>query len=248
MATYLSSEWFHSLATVMARQTPVLSAGGTVFVVEYGLDDVPSGCERVHTQTFLDGRLTDWRRGSSGAADVTLRRTYEVDRDDLLSRGHTDQIVAATELQSPDTSWGDVFGVDERRMLGVGLPDGLEITVAVTSPDTPFGLVQLSYSLCGDRLRRAGVLHPDLVMTGPYQRMLAWLHDDQTLLGHLLVCADHKSTVEGDYFKMSALEGCVSAPRPHSTWRHSENLMTYATCRRHSGLDATVDEIDTATL
>ena len=132
--------------------------------------------------------------------------------------------------------------------LGVGLPDGLEIIFGVTSPDTPFGLVHRNYSLRGERLCLAGGIQPDLVMTGPYERMLGWLHNEQTLLGHLLVSADHQSTVEGDYFKMSALEGCVSAPRPRSTSSNFKNMTTYAKCRRHSGLAATVDAIEAATL
>ncbi len=246
MFEYLSEGWFGAVADCVDARTGSPSVGRT-FTVEYVLDGAPDGCARGHTQTFVDDELVGWEPGLSGRADLTVRRTYDIDKDDLLSRGHPRRIAEATEFQSSGVPRGDVFGVEACHELADSLPSGLEISFALRCPDTAVGLVEHRYLLRANRLQPMSSEQADVSVAGPYRSVLQWFHHEEVLLGHLVVGADYETRIDGDYFRMSALEGCVSAPQPSSSSDHAGRLATYADCRHHVDFTNTIDQIDAIT-
>jgi hypothetical protein len=216
--------------------------------VDYVVDDGPQGCSRLHSQTFVGDELTDWRTGNSGSPDLILRRAYEVDRDDLLARADANRVADASTLQSAGFSGGDVFGVESGARLQTALPAGLEFGLELRSPDTAFGEVERRYVVDADGLDHCDVEELDVLVRGPYVSVMAWLHCADTLLGHFLVCDDFDTTVDGDYFKMSAIEGVMSAPKATPTIKRAAQLLTYAACRRLPRVRELADAVDSITL
>ncbi len=247
MIDYLSHGWFSAVTVLLRRRPSDVHGLGRIFVVDHVLHGAPEGCSRLHTQAFVDHHLVTWTSGLSGRADLTVRRAYDVDKQDLLGRGHADRVADVTALQGAGVPSGDVFGIEAYSELSTALPPGLKINFGLHCADTPFGGVERDYVLRGNRLAPTGSVPVDLFVAGPYVSLLSWIHDAERLLGHLLVCPDHATNVEGDYFKMSAVEGCISAPRDSSSSDHARRLATYAACRNHGDFIAMIDEIDVVT-
>lgn len=244
MLTFLAEGWFESVRALLS------TAGATVvspgLTVEHVVDDVPERGRVHHWQRFAGCRLVAWQSGRPPRRDLTIRRTYQVDRDDLLSRGTASAAWIGTELSS-STVTGDVLGSSREAFTANVLPDGLVLTFAVEVPDTPFGPLRADYSVTADGVEASDPTEADVVVRAPYPIILRWLHDEDTLLGHLISCADYGAVVEGDLFKASALEAVVSTPRSTSVDGHASVLRRYAACRHAESFAAVIDAIDAFT-
>jgi hypothetical protein len=245
--TYLSDEWFAEVHALLPSATARIAAP---FVVNHLITDVPSGSSASHAQRYAGGLLVDWHPGCAPNADLTITRSYDADRADVLCRGVAREAWLGSELTTSHGT-GDVFGfvagaAAGDRYAGV-LPDGLVLRFALECADGPFGPLRADYEFTREGPAACPGQAVDVVVRAPYRRLLQWVNDDDVLLGHLIVDLDHETSVEGDLFKASAIEGVVSMPAPGTSARHVAPLDEYAACRRASSVEALVDAIDDIT-
>jgi hypothetical protein len=245
---YLSGPWFDLVRGVVGD-----AAVQPDLVVTHHADGDGRAPPTSHTQSFAGGRLCGWAPGAAAGACLTLRRPVDLDRDDLLARANpgavaTGTVVALGRRRDRPT---DVWGVRPRlERCPVGVPPDLRIAVGVEVPDSPFGPLVAALRVEGPEVSVTGDLgpRPDVTIGAHYGEVSRWLHETDSLLGHLM---RPDRVIAGDIFRISALEGIVSAPAPADTtaWEQELHraLHAYADARNADDFRTAMDLIDELT-
>ena len=239
---YLSDEWLSEV-----RSTLNGCGTGPSVIVEYRCAS-PRGSV-VHYNVFQEGTLVEWTHERPGESDLVIARELAVDQGDLLSRMPTELIATMTKVQSCGLCT-DVFGVTHGMVREPHwIPSALELTFRLRCADTPFGQAEISYSWARGTFELANSPRsPDVLIEAPFESIMGWLHDESTLIGHDMTDPLGRCHIEGDLFRLSAIEGIVSAPRS-SVVGHCENqlsnaMTTYQSLRRTPALIELLNEID----
>jgi hypothetical protein len=136
---------------------------------------------------------------------------------------------------------GPDFCPAELGTAGKGIPIQLELEC----PDSPFGALSSFYLFDGEsNIEAIQAPLPDLDETvkvhAPYGRLVEWIHDEEVLLGHLIMDGCH---VFSEIYVFGYLEGWISAgPSAPPTAR--DKLMSYRAARRNTLFLELLDELD----
>jgi hypothetical protein len=240
-ARYLTDEWFAVVAPVIGRADVEAD-----FVVEHQVDDLR------HSQCFLDGTLVGWQQGVvRPEPDLIVARPVQADWADLLGHCPAEQAAGATEYRLAGWSSGtDVFGVDPGWDSVVPLaPDELRVTARLVARRSPHGTCALVLEQRGRRIGRATSpgAPADIEAELDFGEVIDWLHHGE-LFGSYI---HHGVDIQGDLFRMAAIEGTVQFPRPSADAARqgafSSAIVTYARLRCEPAYVDCMDRVDEVT-
>ena len=250
MLEYLSEPWFDWIRPLM--DNPVM--GAPDFTVVYICDGGKSS-ETKHTQSFGPAGLIGWRVGSEPNPNLVVSRSKQIDMGDLLGRLSPSLVTSSTVLwqRSSLEVPRDVVGIgaDHQRVVeGAQLIRDISIDLVV--PDSPFGALTIGIRVSGCTVIRRDCLADDaaeVVVHTTFERAVQWLHDEDVLLGELIV---EGWRVVGQLHHLSAIEGVVSAPSKSPADRvadaqFGEDILRYAALRQSRSFMSLMDETEAAT-
>lgn len=238
---YLSPPWFTRVRSIIAEQDRHRDSTPARLVIEHQLTR-----GTIHHQLFEADRLVSWRAGPAPNPDLVVHRSHQADVEDLLARGSPEDACDRTRFGTTDLSGGPtdvlaVQGVVQRRVPGA---TGLECRCSLRLLDSPFGhLAATLVSRSSEFALHGGVCRdPHVVIEAAYREVMDWIHGS-ILLGYLITAGRR---VEGDVFRLSALEGIISSP-PVERGTPSLIATLIGYCDARSGSLEVFDAIDEIT-
>ncbi len=194
---YLSAAFFERLEDMLR---PPRTPAKPHLVVQHA----PLGGS-AHHQVFNEAGLVRWTPGIAEQAMIEVRWPVEHEKAVLLRTGRIpDGVSPRIVLSSGET---DLLGVDLLCAPRYAKTAPLTI-VDIAISDGAFGPLRTRITFESGTITRSDTADDSHIsITCRFEDAVRWLHGD-TLLGHLMTDG---AVVEGDLFRLSAVEGIVSA-------------------------------------
>lgn len=210
----LGPAWFAAVARRLDGEAP---ASGPVERIGHAWPG-PDGVPVHHVQAFAGGRLRDWYPVADLEELLAAKDLLIVAWDQPADEYLASLLGAPIALPEAPERRTDVLGVAPglTRAVGPVPAEGLAVTVAVRV-EVAGRVWTVHLDVDGETIRPGDSgRRPSVEVTAPYERIVAWLHDEPTLLGHLAIAGHH---IGGDIGHLSAVEGVVSAPPERNNGR-----------------------------
>lgn len=230
--SYLSASWFHSVRELMRDDEQSMGD----FIVQFEVCE-PAGMPVPHHMVFQEASLIGWRPGRSILRSschlVVGGRTVEADYADFFG---SDELLFAAPLEYSVPGESESFNLlglpaaSARAVVPVSMAD-LAIDVKLTVVDRLLGPTRVDLEVRGcSVLCGAASSGVDVSIAAPFESLLAWLHGDDVLLGHLITSG---CEVKGSLPHLSALEGTIAAEVAESSASRSEVVEQLSSYRLH---------------